>query len=82
MPGLVPGIYVLPHRSTDVDGRDKPGHDEQYHRTCYFALASGSIPLALIASTARGWLRNSISLFEAAVSFDPATAAAANTWTS
>jgi hypothetical protein len=28
MPGLVPGIHVLPARETkDVDGRDKPGHD-------------------------------------------------------
>jgi hypothetical protein len=25
MPGLVPGIHVLPKR--DVDGRDEPGHD-------------------------------------------------------
>jgi hypothetical protein len=29
MPGLVPGIDVLAHPSKkDVDGRDKPGHDE------------------------------------------------------
>ena len=29
MPGLVPGIHVLLHISKkDVDGRDKPGHDE------------------------------------------------------
>ena len=29
MPGLVPGIHVLLHfGSKDVDGRDKPGHDE------------------------------------------------------
>jgi hypothetical protein len=29
MPGLVPGIHVLGHiRKKDVDGRDKPGHDE------------------------------------------------------
>jgi hypothetical protein len=29
MPGLVPGIHVLAHPSKkDVDGRDKPGHDE------------------------------------------------------
>jgi hypothetical protein len=28
MPGLVPGIHVLLSSSeTDVDGRDKPGHD-------------------------------------------------------
>jgi hypothetical protein len=28
MPGLVPGIHVLPFRKEDVDGRDKPGHDD------------------------------------------------------
>ncbi len=32
MPGLVPGIHVLGYRSEkDVDGRDKPGHDEFSH---------------------------------------------------
>jgi hypothetical protein len=30
MPGLVPGIHVLAAlRKRDVDGRDKPGHDEK-----------------------------------------------------
>jgi hypothetical protein len=29
MPGLVPGIHVFPSdRAKDVDGRDKPGHDD------------------------------------------------------
>jgi len=29
MPGLVPGIHVLTASQTeDVDGRDKPGHDD------------------------------------------------------
>jgi hypothetical protein len=29
MPGLVPGIHVFLHFEVeDVDGRDKPGHDE------------------------------------------------------
>jgi hypothetical protein len=29
MPGLVPGIHVLlSYEAKDVDGRDKPGHDE------------------------------------------------------
>ena len=29
MPGLVPGIHVLTSGDPkDVDGRDKPGHDE------------------------------------------------------
>jgi hypothetical protein len=30
MPGLVPGIHVLLHDEKDVDGRDKPGHDENH----------------------------------------------------
>jgi hypothetical protein len=30
MPGLVPGIHVLASLDEkDVDGRDKPGHDEE-----------------------------------------------------
>jgi len=28
MPGLVPGIHVVPRAQDDVDGRDKPGHDD------------------------------------------------------
>jgi hypothetical protein len=27
MPGLVPGSHVFGAGLTDVDGRDKPGHD-------------------------------------------------------
>jgi hypothetical protein len=31
MPDLVPGIHVFaPTRMKDVDGRDKPGHDEEW----------------------------------------------------
>jgi hypothetical protein len=29
MPGLVPGIHVFLATMLDVDGRDKPGHDER-----------------------------------------------------
>src|SRR5436305_8962937 len=29
MPGLVPGIHVFLPAQQDVDGRDKPGHDEE-----------------------------------------------------
>ena len=32
MPGIVPGIHVFldtKHGAQDVDGRDKPGHDEE-----------------------------------------------------
>jgi hypothetical protein len=28
MPGLVPGIHVPRSAKKDVDGRDKPGHDD------------------------------------------------------
>jgi hypothetical protein len=28
MPGLVPGIHAFRSPAQDVDGRDKPGHDE------------------------------------------------------
>ena len=28
VPGLVPGIHVVPGMPLDVDGRDKPGHDD------------------------------------------------------
>jgi hypothetical protein len=28
MPGLVPGIHVFDVPKKDVDGRDKPGHDD------------------------------------------------------
>ncbi|CCD94438.1 conserved hypothetical protein [Bradyrhizobium sp. ORS 375] len=29
MPGLDPGIHVHPHATSNVDGRVKPGHDEE-----------------------------------------------------
>jgi hypothetical protein len=29
MPGFMPGIHVFLVRKQDVDGRDKPGHDEK-----------------------------------------------------
>jgi hypothetical protein len=28
MPGLVPGTHVFRAHEKDVDGRDKPGHDD------------------------------------------------------
>ena len=28
MPGLVPGIHAFLSEKQDVDGRDKPGHDD------------------------------------------------------
>jgi hypothetical protein len=40
MPGLVPGIHVFEYcGKQDVDGRDKPGHDDYFVGTCR-ALAS------------------------------------------
>jgi hypothetical protein len=43
MPGLVPGIHVLLSKwKKDVDGRDKPGHDDvdRYH-------AAGETPIVI-----------------------------------
>jgi hypothetical protein len=39
MPGLVPGIHVLTHSGKkDVDGRDKPGHDEAPNARAHFPV--------------------------------------------
>jgi hypothetical protein len=39
MPGLVPGIHVLmAFKEEDVDGRDKPGHDEGYAASAFISL--------------------------------------------
>ena len=43
MPGLVPGIHVLAaFNKKDVDGRDKPGHDEKETRFQPGASASAA----------------------------------------
>ena len=51
MPGLVPGIHVFGAISKkDVDGRDKPGHDENGGRkvgkVILIAIASAWFPVA------------------------------------
>src|SRR5215510_4705437 len=57
------------------------------HRPClvaaypYLEVASGSIPLFLIASEAQAEARNSISRLEPSMSPEPATTAAENVWT-
>jgi hypothetical protein len=33
MPGLVPGIHVFVYTQKNVDGRDKPGHDDAENST-------------------------------------------------
>jgi hypothetical protein len=39
MPGNLPGIHVLAlHSKKDVDGRDKPGHDEFRKQTDQIGL--------------------------------------------
>ena len=39
MPGLVPGIHAfLSTNHKDVDGRDKPGHDDLHATTATFAV--------------------------------------------
>jgi len=52
MPGLVPGIHVLVHKK-DVDGRDKPGHDER---------AALSVRLSAWAREYAGHLQGLVSL--------------------
>src|SRR5271166_2086330 len=45
MPGLVPGIHDFhtPERAKDVDGRDKPGHDERERVTFPLTLIINSV---------------------------------------
>ncbi|MCP1742844.1 hypothetical protein ABIF65_004521 [Bradyrhizobium japonicum] len=58
MPGLVPGIHDLPRRkSKNVDGRDKPGHDDipfssaGGHQIKYcFVMISPSLELSVMNS--------------------------------
>ena len=52
MPALVAGIHVLIGAGKDVDGRDKPGHDES--RTCVANIigANHSAGLACAAAAA------------------------------
>jgi hypothetical protein len=47
MPGLDPGIHDLLFEDKDVDGRDKPGHDDGWDvratiapRSCFLQIAS------------------------------------------
>jgi hypothetical protein len=40
MPGLVPGIHVFLCRGEDVDGRDKPGHDQGEEGGVSYALSA------------------------------------------
>jgi len=44
MPGLVPGIHEFLHKEEGVDGRDKPGHDEQWEMTMAGALMPRALP--------------------------------------
>jgi len=46
MPGPVPGIHVFDTPKQDVDGRDKPGHDER--TAIAFAAEITSLSLTLI----------------------------------
>ncbi len=55
MPGLVPGIHVLIYAGKDVDGRDKPGHDES--KACIASIIranhSAGLADAAVAAAAR-----------------------------
>src|SRR5882724_10793996 len=41
MPGLVPGIHAFTVALSDVDGRDKPGHDEKTMNEIFPSAAAG-----------------------------------------
>ena len=48
MPGPVPGIHVLsPRKLKDVDGRDKPGHDDVRHRGAPAYFSTTTLPIML-----------------------------------
>src|SRR3954470_11150598 len=55
MPGLVPGLHVLGAMGKDVDGRDKPGHDDVEATRYQIWLFSAAIPSrrTISAPTAR-----------------------------
>jgi len=56
MPGLVPGIHVLSGLSKkDVDGRDKPGHDDE-KRICPSPLLSAYDGAMVSFTAATSWL--------------------------
>jgi hypothetical protein len=63
--------------------RDRAGAKSvQSQPACpYLEVASGSIPLFLMASEARAEERNSISRLAPSISPEPATTAAENVWT-
>jgi hypothetical protein len=50
MPGLVPGIHVLIYAGKDVDGRDRPGHDESKTRIVGIIGINHSAGLAAAAA--------------------------------
>ena len=72
--------WALPCTHTPGDVRQPHRDGPRLSMRRYLEAASGSIPLLLIASVARGEARNSINRFEAALSFESATTAAAKTW--
>ena len=65
MPALVAGIHVcFLFNAQDVDGRDKPGHDENL-RTSYFTTAAVCPNNSLRSSSVRiaGWPKFGLTSF-------------------
>jgi hypothetical protein len=56
MPGLVPGIHVFVAalKKKDVDGRDKPGHDDVLYRPAFHSPTSAAISAAAGSRAADG----------------------------
>ena len=59
MPGLVPGIHVLFYAGKDVDGRDKPGHNESRAGVTTIIRADHSAGLAAAAAARSRAIRRS-----------------------
>jgi hypothetical protein len=54
MPGLVPGIHVLLScRSKDLEGRDKPGHDQRGVSHVGFTASTKLVSMKLAKSGTR-----------------------------
>src|SRR5689334_19299578 len=62
MPGLVPGIHDFHHQTEqDVDGRDKPGHDEEMKTPSTSRPLDAVAALIMLALTL-SWGLNQVSI--------------------
>ena len=63
MPGFMPGIHVFLRGPKDVDGRDKPGHDDYWRsRPCAFGQAGHAGAPSICDRRSAWWLVTSASI--------------------